>query len=211
MLSRLSRRGFVRVLAGGWLAAGISWGRVSKVHARIFQKHASGGDRGARGRRVPSGQHGRIRAVDKQRELRRERVRIVDVELREQVAKPKSTAFLEMGGKIPRFTLVLSEFGQCVEVGATPVLLLRGQRPLQPREIGKDLLGRWLVRVLRKRPEPAAQICLDHFYFRAEMAVEGLLADSEFCNDRIDADGTDALPIEEAVDGFQVFGAGVSL
>ncbi len=39
------------------------------------------------------------------------------------------------------------------------------------------------------------------------MTIEGLLADAEFGNDRVNADRPDTLPVEQPVDGFQDLGA----
>jgi hypothetical protein len=104
-------RGILRVLASPWLpghpivdssfARGISGGRVTETDARILQKDSRGSDCRPRGRGVPSGEHGRICAIDEQRELRREGVRIINVELRKQIAIPQSAAFLEMRRKVP--------------------------------------------------------------------------------------------------------------
>src|SRR6202007_2373449 len=110
--------------------------------------------------------------------------------------------------QVSRFSLVLSEFGQGVQISTAPVFLLRRKGPLQPSEIGKDLLGRRLVRVLRQGSKPASQIRLDHLAFRPEMTIKGLFAYAEFGDDRVDADRANSLPVEQAVDGLQDLGAG---
>ncbi len=91
--------------------------------------------------------------------------------------------------------------GDCVHEGAAAEVFRR-KAPLQRIERRKNLLGRRLVGGARAH-EAALQIGGDQRVLGREMVIERALADADLGRDGVDADGANALQIEQLVGGLQ--------
>ena len=78
------------------------------------------------------------------RELRRQRFRLGDAELHQQVAKPEAAAFLEGDRDLSDRLVLAAEFGDRIDERAA-AKILRRKAPLQRIEGAENLLDRRLV------------------------------------------------------------------
>src|ERR1700716_2094845 len=118
-------------------------GRLLRTNADpgILKQHARGILCGARHRGVVAHQVLRDRAVDKERQLRRQMVRVGDLELHQQLAEPEPATFLESDRDVFHGLILGAKFGDRVDERATAKILAR-KTPLQQIEGAEDLLGR---------------------------------------------------------------------
>ena len=171
------------------------------INPRIFQQYPCCLFRRTRHRRVVAHQILCDRAVDQQRKLCRKRFRIGDLELPQQIAEPDATAFLEGDRRLLHRFVLGAEFGDRIDERAA-AKIFGCKTPLQRIEGGENLLDRRLVRRPRL-DEAAREVGCDQRVLGRKMVVERALADADLGRDGVDADGADALQIEQAVGGLQ--------
>src|SRR5450631_228372 len=171
------------------------------LNPRIPEQHARGVFCGARHRRIVPHPIGGDGAIDEKLELRGEFVRMGDIELQQPVAEPGAAAVLEGDRDLSDSMILSAHFGNRVDERAAAKALI-GEAALQPVEGAENLFCGRLVGG-RNRPEPALEIGRYQLVLRRKVVVERALGDADFGRDGIDADGADALQIEQPVGGFE--------
>lgn len=127
----------------------------------------------------------------------------------------ESAAHFELvcGSDLAGRVIELGEFGRGVDLRAAAVVVA-ADALADPGEVGIEF-GGGVVRVLASDPVPGAPEVVvfaleeggDEIVLGAEVAVEAGFGNARFFNDEVDADGADAVLVEEGAGGIQDAGA----
>src|SRR5258708_31783092 len=75
-----------------------------------LEENASGGDSGPADGWIPSHEGSRVGPIDQERELRGERIRIVDLQPREKLTIPEPPALLQLNHQVSSFAFFAPQF-----------------------------------------------------------------------------------------------------
>src|SRR5260221_1426016 len=170
-----------------------------RVFGRGITQDFSGGARSARDLRILAQQRRGERVVHQDLELQGDAGGILHAHALEQRAVTGEALLLELHRDAGRGVLAVAELGDRVDVG-TAAEATFGEQPLEPVEVGEDLLARRRVR-RRDVLEARREIRGDQLVLGRVVVVERPLADAGLGGDPVDADRADALLVEQLVGG----------